>query len=455
MKFALLSGGSGKRLWPLSNDSRSKQFLKVLAHPDGHKESMVQRVWRQLELAGLQESSYVVTGKGQVEMIQSQLHENVNVIVEPSRRDTFPAIALTATYLYSIVGVNLQEVIAVLPVDPYADDSFFTKISELEAALQESNADIALLGVKPTYPSEKYGYIIPSQATSTNSNYVTVSHFREKPSEDQAKILLEDGALWNCGVFAFKLDYLINLLIEKGLPIQYEEMLKQYETLRKISFDYEVVERAEKIIVSPFDGMWKDLGTWNTLTEEIMTPIIGNGIVCENSINTHLINELDIPVTVLGVSNLIVATSPDGILVADKSSSPQIKELIGHVDQRPMFEERRWGWYRVLDYIKKDDREILTKRIGIDAGKNLSYQLHTKRSEAWTVIEGEGEFILNDKMFHVQSGDVLQIPIRARHSIRAITNMEIIEVQSGSELIEEDTVRLYMDWNEIVAQTVR
>jgi mannose-1-phosphate guanylyltransferase len=455
MIFALLSGGSGKRLWPLSNDSRSKQFLKVLMNPNGHMESMVQRVWRQLDLTGLQDSVYVVTGQGQLEIVQNQLHDKVNVIVEPSRRDTFPAIALTATYLYSIVGVNLQEVIAVLPADPYADNDFFCKIAELESAIHESDADIALMGVKPTYPSEKYGYIIPTEGTSEGRKYEIVSHFREKPSEDQAKILLEEGALWNCGVFAFKLDYLINLLIEKGLPIQYEEMLKQYETLRNISFDFEVVERAQKIVVAKFNGIWKDLGTWNTLAEEISTPIIGKGIICENSVNTHLINELDIPVTVLGCPNLIVVTSPDGILVADKSSSPQIKELIKNMEQRPMFEERRWGRYRVLDYIKKDKCEILTKRIGIDAGKNLSYQLHTKRSEAWTVIEGVGEFILNDKMFHVQAGDVLQIPIRARHSIRAITDMEIIEVQSGSELIEEDIVRLYMDWNDIVAQTVR
>ncbi|MFD0697839.1 sugar phosphate nucleotidyltransferase [Paenibacillus sp. GCM10027628] len=454
MKFALLSGGSGKRLWPLSNDSRSKQFLKVLTNPQGQLESMVQRVWRQLKVTGLQESAYVVTGKGQLEMIQSQLSDNVNVIVEPSRRDTFPAIALTATYLYSVVGVNLDEVIAVLPVDPYADDLFFAKIAELEEIINSSGADIALMGVKPTYPSEKYGYIVPTD-NREGQGYHIVSHFREKPDEDQARTLMEEGALWNCGVFAFKLDYLIDLLVRNGLPIQYDEMLKHYDSLRKISFDYEVVERAEKIVVAQFDGMWKDLGTWNTLTEEIAAPIIGKGIVCENSPHTHLINELDIPVTVLGCPNLIVATSPDGILVADKSSSPQIKELIKNVEQRPMFEERRWGWYRVLDYIKKDDREILTKRIGIDAGRNLSYQLHTKRSEAWTIISGEGEFILNDKIFHVQVGDVIQIPIRARHSIRAITDLEIIEVQSGSELIEEDIIRLYMDWNEIVNQAVR
>jgi mannose-1-phosphate guanylyltransferase len=357
----------------------------------------------------------------------------------------------------SVVGVGLQEVIGILPVDPYVETPFFAKLKELESICLNSDADIALMGVQPTYPSEKYGYIVPNneQTGMEEGTYRKVARFQENPREDQAKALIEQGALWNCGVFAFKLNYIINLLIEKGLPIQYDEMVKQYDKLTKVSFDYEVVEKAERVAVAPFDGIWKDLGTWNTLTEEIKTPIIGNGIVSEDSVNTHLINDLDIPVTVIGCSNVIVATSPDGILVADKSSSPRIKDMMKHNDLRPMYEERRWGWYRVLDYIKKDGKEVLTKRIGIYAGKNLSYQHHLKRSEAWTVISGEGEFILNDKLFHVQAGDVLQIPVRSRHSIRALTDLEIIEVQTGSELVEEDIVRLAMGWEEICTYAIR
>lgn len=453
MKIVLLSGGSGKRLWPLSNDLRSKQFLKILVDEEGNAESMVQRVWRQIAAAGLEESTYIATGKGQLDMIYSQLGLGAPVIVEPERRDTFPAIVLAATYLYSIEGVSLDEVIAIMPVDPYVDTGFFNQVKKLGPILSNSEADLALIGVKPTYPSEKYGYIVPDNSSHLSEHsglYNRVSHFIEKPCEDQAKLLIEQNALWNCGVFAFKLGYLIDLLIEKELPIQYEEILKRYHQLHKISFDYEVVEKAKHITVSTYQGCWKDLGTWNTLTEEVPASLTGKGIISEDSVNTHVVNELEIQVTVIGLSNIVVAASPDGILVADKSSSARIKELLKNIEQRPMYEERRWGWYKVLDFSKlAEGYQVLTKRIHISKGKNSSYQLHNCRSEAWTILSGEGELMLNEKLIQVKAGDVFQIPMRARHSIRAITDLEFIEVQSGSELVEEDNIRLFMDWEDI------
>jgi len=453
MKLVLLSGGSGKRLWPLSNDSRSKQFLKVLRNYNDELESMIQRVWSQLSKAGLARDAYIATGKGQVDMIQSQIGTDVPIIVEPDRRDTFPAIALAATYLYSMKSVSLDEVITILPVDPFVEDQFFSNMKHLERLIYTTEADLALMGVKPMYPSEKYGYIVPklTAAHDGNKGYMEVSHFTEKPCENKAKELLKQHALWNCGVFAFKLNFIIDLLIDKGLPIQYEEMLKQYNSLPKISFDYEVVEKAKRIIVVPYDGYWKDLGTWNTLTEEVQVNIIGNGTISADSLGTHVINELDIPVAVLGLSNVIVSASPDGILVADKHASPRVKELIKDIEQRPMYEERRWGSYRVLDYKKfPNGNEVLTKRICISAGKNLSYQLHHKRSEVWTIVSGTGEVVLDKQVYQVKAGDVLKIPVETSHSIRAVEDLEIIEVQSGSELVEEDIVRLCKSWEEIV-----
>ncbi|TFE27273.1 sugar phosphate nucleotidyltransferase [Cohnella luojiensis] len=454
MKLVLLSGGSGKRLWPLSNDSRSKQFLKVLKNSDDQLESMVQRVWSQLGKTNLAQDAFIAAGKGQLEMLQSQIGMDVPVIIEPDRRDTFPAIALAATYLYSIQGVSLNEVITVLPVDPFVEEKFFIKMKELEEAVHQSDAELALMGVNPTFPSEKYGYIVP-KASDNDRDYMTVSHFIEKPHTDKAKELLEQQALWNCGVFAFKLNFMIELLINKGLPIQYEEIVKKYHTLPKISFDYEVVEKARHTVVIPYDGYWKDLGTWNTLTEQIDNPIIGNGTLSGDSVNTHLINELDIPVVILGLSNIIVSSSPDGILVSDKNASPRVKELIGHIEQRPMYEERRWGSYRVLDYKKfSDGNHVLTKRICIKGGKNLSYQIHAHRNEVWTIIAGEGEFVLNGQLTRVTAGDVLKIPAYASHSIRASQDLEIIEIQTGSELVEEDIIRLCLSWEEIVANLV-
>jgi len=451
MKVVLLSGGSGKRLWPLSNESRSKQFLKVLLNDRGERESMVQRVWRQIAGAGLREHAYIATGKPQVEIIQSQLGSEIEIIVEPDRRDTFPAIALAATYLYSVRGVSLNETVVVMPVDPYVDESFFRKTKELDEVLRQSGADLALMGVRPTFPSEKYGYIIPEGAPEPDKPYVDVQSFKEKPGEEEAAAMIERAALWNCGVFSFKLDFLIQILIAYGYPIQYDEMLKQYRRLPKISFDYEIVERTRRVVALPYAGNWKDLGTWNTLTEEMDNPLTGNGIIAGDSSNTHVVNELDIPITLLNLSNVIVAASPDGILVSDKSASPMIKDVMKHSEQRPMYEERRWGRYRVLDYLKyPDGKEVLTKRIRVAPGRNLSYQYHELRDEAWTIVSGRGEMVLDGRRFPVQPGDVLKIRQRCRHSLRAATEMDIIEVQTGTELIEEDIVRLAFDWNEIM-----
>ncbi|MDO3411680.1 sugar phosphate nucleotidyltransferase [Saccharibacillus sp. CPCC 101409] len=451
MRLVLLSGGSGKRLWPLSNDARSKQFLKVLENEHGEMESMVQRVWGQIKGAGLAESTVIATSKMQVEILQNQLG-SVPIITEPERRDTFPAIALAASYLYS-QNVGLDETVCILPVDPYVDDRFFDRLEGLDSALHQSGAKIALMGVNPTYPSSKYGYIVPEEGGG--SDYKRVSRFTEKPSEDRAERLIQQGALWNCGVFAFKLSYMMDKLIREGLPMQYEELLARYATLEKISFDYAVVEKEEHIAVISYDGYWKDLGTWNTLTENMGVKQIGKGTISEDSPNTHLINELDIPVTIIGMPDAVVAVSPDGILVSDKAASPRVKELAEAAD-RPMYEERRWGWYRVLDYSKfEDGTEVLTKRIGVQAGKNLGYCKHMHRTDTWTIISGEGVLVKGDTITRIFAGDVVTVEPGTYHCLKAFSDMEYIEVQKGEVVQEEDFEEMFSSWQEIESHCKR
>ncbi|MGG4491321.1 sugar phosphate nucleotidyltransferase [Metabacillus idriensis] len=447
MKLVLLSGGSGKRLWPLSNDTRSKQFLKVLEDQEGTRQSMVQRVWNQLETVGLSDSAVIATSKTQTEMIYTQLGTDVPLIIEPERRDTFPAIALAGSFLFSEKHTDLDETVIVLPVDPYVHDNFFERVKVLDNVLQSSGADLALMGVKPTYPSSKYGYIVPE---SEEDGFYHVERFTEKPSEEKAVTLIEQHALWNCGVFAFKLRYLIDILEAKQLPITYDVLSAHYSDLPKISFDYEVVEKAKHIVAVPYEGYWKDLGTWNTLTEEMATAQIGKGIISNDSENTHLVNELEIPVTVVGLSDVVVAASPDGILVADKASSPKIKDLIGVFNNPPMYEERIWGWSKVLDYAKYENEEMVTKRICINAGKNSTYHYHNLRNEVWTIVRGEGELVLNDSIRRVKAGDIIHIPVGKKHAIRAIKELEFIEVQTGKEVVDTDFIRLYADWEEIL-----
>ncbi|MEH7409938.1 sugar phosphate nucleotidyltransferase [Priestia megaterium] len=452
MKLVLLSGGSGKRLWPLSNDTRSKQFLKVLEGRDGQKESMVQRVWNQIEAVGLNESTVIATSKLQRDMIRGQVGTDIPLIIEPERRDTFPAIALAASYLHSEEKASEDEIVVVLPVDPYVEDGFFERVKDLESVLRDSKADLALMGVTPTYPSSKYGYIVPEGKVQGDS-YFTVNCFTEKPSEEAAVGLINQRALWNCGVFAFRLGYLLQILQEKKLPLQFEMLHKEYTTLPKISFDYEVVEKASHIVALPYDGYWKDLGTWNTLTEEMATSQIGKGVLTDDSANTHLVNELDIPVTVLGVKDVVVAASPDGILVADKASSPKIKEIIGDWNYPPMYEERLWGWSRVLDYAKYDEEtEMVTKRIHISKGKNSTYHYHNLRDEVWTIVRGEGELALDDYIRRVKAGDIIHLPAGKKHGIHALTDLEFIEVQTGKVISNEDSIRLIYEWNDVIKQ---
>jgi mannose-1-phosphate guanylyltransferase len=180
------------------------------------------------------------------------------------------------------------------------------------------------------------------------------------------------------------------------------------------------------------------------------TSQIGKGIISTDSENTHLVNELEIPVTVVGLSNVVVAASPDGILVADKASSPKIKDLIGSFNNPPMYEERIWGWSKVLDYAKYENEEMVTKRICINAGKNSTYHYHNLRNEVWTIVRGEGELVLNDSIRRVKAGDIIHIPVGKKHAIRAINELEFIEVQTGKEVVDTDFVRLYSYWEEIL-----
>ncbi|WP_107840277.1 sugar phosphate nucleotidyltransferase [Metasolibacillus meyeri] len=448
MKIILLSGGSGTRLWPLSNDSRAKQFLQVLRNEEtGELESMLQRVYRQLLQVVNHEDIIIASNRVQIDMIRKQVGD-IPVVIEPERRDTFPAIALATSYLHSKMGVSESEVVGVVSVDAFVDIAFYQKVVQLEKLVQERNIQLGLLGIKPTYNSSKYGYLIPK---AWHEEQMIVESFKEKPSEEEAQKLIDVAAYWNSGVFAFPVSLIAEKLAQLHMPLDFDVLQNQFNYLPKNSFDYEVVEHLKDIRAITYDGYWKDLGTWNTLTEEMSQQVIGNGGMSDDCQNTHIINELDLPVKVLGISNAVISVSADGILVSDKPSSSKMKDMLHEgLFSRPMYEERRWGWYRVIDFTKTADREILTKRLFIEAGKNLSYQFHHQRSEVWTVISGEAKFILNEDLQIVRPGDVLKIPIEAKHALMAIKDTEIIEVQMGESLVEDDIVRLTYEWNDII-----
>lgn len=446
MQIILLSGGSGKRLWPLSNDARSKQFLPLLKAPDDGMESMVQRVVRQVREAGLYSHITIATNASQRDIIINQLGEDVNIVTEPERRDTFPAIALSSAYLSLAAHCPSDEIVVVMPCDPYTETDYFKTIGKMADCVNRDVADLVLMGIKPTYPSSKFGYVVPA-ADGNGDGYQKVARFTEKPDESTAETLLAEGAYWNGGVFAFRLGYMMNI-VRKYIDVDsFDELRSKYKDLPKISFDYEVAETAESVAVLPFDGSWKDLGTWNTLTEKLPHNLIGNASMGDQVSNTHVVNELSIPIFCDGVKDLIIAASPDGILVSAKDTSENIKHYVEKLIARPMYEERRWGQYRVIDITTFDDGfKSLTKNLIINTGKNISYQVHRHRSEVWTFIKGEGILVLDGVVRKVSRGDVICIEKGTFHALKAVTELHFIEVQTGDLLVEEDIERFDWKW---------
>lgn len=435
MNIILLSGGSGKRLWPLSNNVRSKQFLKVFKLPDGSRESMAQRMYRMIKKVDPEALITIATCENQVPQIKAQLGSDVRISVEPERRDTFPAIALAVSHLYHN-GVPIDEKVVVCPADPYVDIDYFECLKKIYDAADKAN--ITLMGIEPNQPSEKFGYIFPE----TSDDITSVKEFREKPDKETAKRYIEAGALWNGGVFAFKLSYLLNIIQNSIGTFDYDELYKRYHELQKISFDYGVVEKESSINVVRFPGRWSDLGTWNMLSSVMEDESRGNAAAYECQ-NTHVTNELKMPLIALGLNNCVVAATPDGILVADKDASPKLKEYVP--DIRPMYERRNWGDYRVIyEQSHPNGTNSLVKELIIDAGHHISYQSHKQRTEIWTITQGEGELILDGQIQKVSQGDSITITVGAKHSIKAKTEIHIIEVQIGETLEEDDIERF--DW---------
>lgn len=429
MNVVLLSGGSGTRLWPLSNEVRSKQFLKILKTSNGH-ESMVQRMYRMLKEVDKEVSIMIATSQSQVLQIKYQLGENVGISIEPCRRDTFPAIALACSLLKKN-GIKDNESIVVCPIDSYVDKHYFEMIKKLSEETGKSN--LGLMGIIPTYPSTKYGYILPN------------GKFIEKPNKEKAEELIQSGAFWNGGVFSFKLSYILKKTKEILGSSNYEYLFDNYESFKKISFDYAVAEHENSISVLPFSGEWRDLGTWNTLTEVMAEQVSGNAKAV-NCDGTHIINELNIPLIAIGAENMVVAATADGILALKKDMSTQLKNYVESA--RPMHENRLWGHYTVLDNtIHPDNKSSITKHLVISPGKYISYQKHNQRTEIWTFIEGKGELVIDGKVRRVSRGDNVVIPVGIKHAIKALNkDLHIIEVQVGDNLIEEDIERFDWSW---------
>lgn len=435
LNIVLLSGGSGKRLWPLSNDIRSKQFIKIFRRPDGSYESMVQQMYREIREVDPEARVSIATSKSQVSVIHNQLGSDVGISVEPCRRDTFPAIALATMYLHDVKGVGDEEPVVVCPCDPYVKREYFAALHRLSELAARGTASLCIMGITPTYPSEKYGYVLPQ----TQDQVSRVAAFREKPDLEGARQYIARGALWNAGVFAYRMEYMIRKAHELLNFTDYQDLFAKYADLQKISFDYAVAEKEPDIAVMRFDGQWKDLGTWNTLTEAMSENTIGNVVLGSGCENVHVINELESPILVMGLKNAVVSASPQGILVSDKGQSSYIKKYVETIDDRVMFAEKSWGTYRVVN-VESDSVMVMNT---LNPGAHMSYHSHAERTEILTVISGTGRIVLDGKSRDVSAGDVVTVRPGCRHTVIADADspLKLFELQLGDEIRASDKTK--------------
>ena len=429
--LVLLSGGSGARLWPLSNAVRSKQFLKVLRDDKGSHISMVQRTMAHIRRLPVELDVTIATGISQKQLIELQIEGEYEVVVEPERRDTAPAIMLACAHLSMEQGACPDDSVIVMPIDTYAGEEFYECIPLLADAVASRFADIVLLGVKPTSPSTKFGYIVPENSGRTLQR---VNRFTEKPSKTIASALISQGALWNCGVFAFRLGWLESLrrrYLDKG---SYREVVDNYSSLPKNSFDYEVVENTHSVGVVEYSGAWKDLGTWSSLTEELVDTYSGQVVLDEATCtDVYVVNETNLPVVVAGLSSSIVVATPDGILVSGKGESDNIKNLVPQsVLDRPMREQFSWGEVRTIDASAAVCGALaFVKKIVIWKDRLVSTQDFEMDNAIWVVTSGEGVLTADKKTEKVSAGSVLKMSVNRASEIRATkSDLHVIEIST-------------------------
>lgn len=331
MKIIILAGGNGKRLWPLSSDIMPKQYMKVMKNDIGECCSMVQNTWSILVDKYGEDNLYVISGESQASVLSEQLGPRAQLILEPSRRDTFPAIALASAYLAD-TGTPRDETVIVLPVDAHAEHTYYDLLTELDEAIQCGEANLGLVGIRPNELSEKYGYILSEPITDSKTR--RVHRFVEKPDLATAAALIEQDAMWNGGIFAFRLEYVLGILAGMNRPLNYAGLQKSYETMPRISFDYMVTETEKNMICVCYEGEWTDLGTWSDIVRVLGEDEGQNFIKDDQSTGTFVINQLNIPIVVAGIREAVIAASPEGILISDRSVSHMIKPLVEQLNAK-------------------------------------------------------------------------------------------------------------------------
>lgn len=460
----ILSGGSGTRLWPISRRLNPKQFLNFFGEYSLFQETA-------LRVKGLEDfSEPLIICNSEHRFMAAEELQKINItpksiILEPIARNTAPAIAVAAL---DIIASNIKDddLMLVMPSDHVIQDEkeFISKVRKAKKAAE--NGYLVTFGIMPSKPETGYGYIKKSQKLSEFGEIFNIEKFIEKPTQKIAQKFIESGEyLWNSGIFMFKASIYLELL----KTFQNETFLacckahkqskkdmdftrldgKEFEQSTNISIDYAVMEKAEKIAVVPVDIGWSDLGSWQTISEiakknEEQNSLIGDVLAIKTK-NCYISGGSGLVATI-GVENLIIITLKDATLIINKNNAQDVKELLEILKKQQRDEcdlhskvLRPWGSFEVIDF---SDR-FKAKRITVKPQSSLSLQMHNHRAEHWVVVKGTAHVTCEDKEFILTEDQSTYIPVGKKHRLenREQIPLEIIEIQTGHYLGEDDIVR--------------
>ena len=458
----ILSGGSGTRLWPLSRQQYPKQFLNLTGNHSMFQETL-------LRLNGVKDLSdpIIICNTNHRFLVAEQLNQidfkNSSILLEPIGRNTAPAITAAAMQLINNFDAK-DSIMLVLSSDHVINDigEFQKKINL--AKNHAKNGGLVTFGIVPNSPNTGYGYIKYSNELS--SEIFEVNKFVEKPDKKTAESYLKDGCyLWNSGMFMFQPELLVKELsihcieivnaVRESLENANHDLdfirleAEAFKSSPDISIDYALLEKSNNVVVVKLDAGWSDIGSWSSLYEISKKDKDGNvlkgNVFTEETYDSYIDSRNHIVATI-GVSNLVIVDTPDATMIASKDKAHEVQKIVKklkkldreeHLNNRKVF--RPWGWYDSIE----SGVNFQVKRLHVNPGAKLSLQMHHKRAEHWVVVDGEANVTNGDKIFTLTKGESTYIPLGVTHSLENKTSqaLEIIEVQSGSYLGEDDIVR--------------